>query len=161
MYVMVLCVCNVSTLYIYFLGLYVIGHVEIGVMESLDYDPCSNIYAGWLRLIDYLKIKAFIELTVATSLREGVHQLVRISGIGAMKPNTIVLGFRDSTFHGDDFLSPLSPYTTLQFEGIFPNVRQKNEQTSANNFYYSEFSQNQSVEADRLYKDDERYEKMI
>ena len=59
MYVMVLCVCNVSTLYIYFLGLYVIGHVEIGVMESLDYDPCSNIYAGWLRLIDYLKIKAY------------------------------------------------------------------------------------------------------
>ena len=122
-------------------------------MESLDYDPCSNIYAGWLRLIDYLKIKAFIELTVATSLREGVHQLVRISGIGAMKPNTIVLGFRDSTFHRDDFLSPLSPYTTLQFEGIFPNVRQ-NKNESPNTFYHSEFSQNQSVEADRLYEDE-------
>ena len=59
-------------------------------METLDYDPCAQIYAAWLRLVDHLKIKAFIELTVAPSLREGVHQLVRISGIGAMKPNTIV-----------------------------------------------------------------------
>ena len=64
-------------------------------MEDLDYDPCAKIYAWWLKLVDHLKIKAFIELTVAPNLREGVHQLVRISGIGAMKPNTIVLGFRD------------------------------------------------------------------
>ena len=143
---------QIKRAYIAFLGLYVIGHVEVGVMESLDYDPCSNIYAGWLRLIDYLKIKAFIELTVATSLREGVHQLVRISGIGAMKPNTIVLGFRDSTFHGDDFLSPLSPYTTLQFEGIFPNVRQK--ESTNNTFFHPEFNQNQSVEADRRFENE-------
>ena len=105
-------------------GLYVIGHVEIGQMKELQTDPCAKSHSGWLSLVDHLKVKAFVELTVAPSIREGIHQLVRISGIGAMKPNTIVLGFRDQTFHGDDFDSPLSPYATGKFEGVFEPVRQ-------------------------------------
>ncbi len=93
-------------------GLYVIGHVEQGHFEELDHDPCAAAYGGWLSLVDHLKVKAFIELTVAPTFRQGVQQLVRISGIGAMKPNTIVIGFRDTTFPGDDFASPFSPYNT-------------------------------------------------
>ena len=111
-------------------GLYVIGHVTIGRIESLNTDPCSKIHSAWLSLVDHLKIKAFIELTVAPSLREGIHQLVRISGIGAMKPNTIVLGFRDEAYPTDDFVSPFSPYSTSIFEGIFPTVRQRPRRTS-------------------------------
>ncbi len=105
-------------------GLYVIGHVQVGHMDQLDDDPFSKTHSSWLSLVDHLKVKAFVELTVAPTLREGVHQLVRISGIGAMKPNTIVLGFRDQTFHGDDFASPFSPYATPIFEGVFNPVRQ-------------------------------------
>ena len=58
--------------------------------------------------------------------------------------------FRDSTFHGDDFVSPFSPYETMIFEGIFPNVRQKESMSP-------EYIQ--SVEADRV--EDERYTKLL
>merc|ERR1719402_826797 len=83
-------------------GLYVIGHVKVGDLESEPVDPCGEDYSSWLSLVDHLKVKAFVELTLANSIRAGTEQLVRVSGIGAMNPNTIILGFRDTSKHCDD-----------------------------------------------------------
>lgn len=73
-------------------GLYVIGHVQQGNMDVTEsnsaLDPLQQIYPYWLSLIDYLKIKAFVELTLMDSVRAGIQQLIRLSGLGAMKPNT-------------------------------------------------------------------------
>ncbi|KRX99318.1 Solute carrier family 12 member 9 [Trichinella pseudospiralis] len=79
-------------------GLYVIGHVKSNADDNeQQLDPAQQDMPYWLGLVDYLKIKAFIEITVAKTIREGVCQLIRLSGIGAMKPNTVILGFHDST----------------------------------------------------------------
>ncbi|XP_059082779.1 solute carrier family 12 member 9-like [Tigriopus californicus] len=110
-------------------GLYVIGHVYTERLQDSEDDPCVVKNDHWLSLIDHLKIKAFVELTMASTLREGIQHLVRISGIGAMKPNTIILGYLDERFHGDDFNSPYSPFATRQFEGIFPELKRKPTQT--------------------------------
>jgi potassium/chloride transporter 9 len=73
-------------------GLYVIGHVQQGSMDpsasDAALDPLRQVYPYWLSLIDYLKIKAFVELTLMESVRTGIQQLIRLSGLGAMKPNT-------------------------------------------------------------------------
>uniref|UniRef100_A0A915KWR9 Solute carrier family 12 member 9 n=1 Tax=Romanomermis culicivorax TaxID=13658 RepID=A0A915KWR9_ROMCU len=78
-------------------GLYVLGHVKLCSNDMLEADPLQEETPYWLGLIDYLKIKAFVDITVSTSVRQGVQNLVRLSGLGAMKPNTVIFGFRDQT----------------------------------------------------------------
>ncbi|CAJ0560726.1 unnamed protein product, partial [Mesorhabditis spiculigera] len=79
-------------------GLYVIGHVRKGAMDAQEpLDPLQQVFPYWLSLLDYLKLKAFVELTISNNIRVGLQQLMRLSGLGAMKPNTIVLGFHEET----------------------------------------------------------------
>uniref|UniRef100_F1KUJ3 Solute carrier family 12 member 9 n=1 Tax=Ascaris suum TaxID=6253 RepID=F1KUJ3_ASCSU len=80
-------------------GLYVIGHVRRGSMDEdpSGLDPLQQVFPYWLSLVDYLKLKAFVELTVSKSVREGCQQLMRLSGLGAMKPNMVVIGFHERT----------------------------------------------------------------
>ncbi|XP_058890228.1 solute carrier family 12 member 9 [Acipenser ruthenus] len=76
-------------------GLYVLGHVELGDLDTLPSDPLQSRYDSWLTLVDKLNIKAFVNLTLADTIRHGVQQLLFISGLGGMRPNTMVLGFYD------------------------------------------------------------------
>ncbi|XP_072546973.1 solute carrier family 12 member 9 [Salminus brasiliensis] len=92
-------------------GLYVLGHVQIGDLAVLPSDPLQCRYDSWLSLVDHLNIKAFVNLTLADSVRHGVQHLLFISGLGGMRPNTLVLGFyddvppqdqlQDRSFHSD------------------------------------------------------------
>jgi len=93
-------------------GLYVVGHVRVGTMDdtSDSPDPAQLEYPKWLELVDFLKVKAFVELTVSDSVRDGMRHLVRVSGLGGMKPNTVCLGFYDSS-EREDLLSNFRPAT--------------------------------------------------
>lgn len=103
-------------------GLYIIGHVQTGDFMSETSDPISGALTQWMGLVDHLKIKAFVDITMADSVRKGVYQLVRLSGLGGMKPNTVILGFpnernwddeeSESRPSGelDDLADPASPY---------------------------------------------------
>lgn len=112
-------------------GLYVVGHVEVGEFKDNEVDPTVEEYNQWLSLIDHMRVKAFVELTLAKSVREGIQHLIRISGMGAMKPNTIILGFYDEEACCDFFDDENSPYRTNKFTssntGILFPYRKKNE----------------------------------
>ncbi|KAK6478785.1 solute carrier family 12 member 9-like [Huso huso] len=49
--------------------------------DTLPSDPLQSRYDSWLTLIDKLNIKAFVNLTLADTIRHGVQQLLFISGL--------------------------------------------------------------------------------
>uniref|UniRef100_A0A6Q2Y7D7 Solute carrier family 12 member 9 n=1 Tax=Esox lucius TaxID=8010 RepID=A0A6Q2Y7D7_ESOLU len=85
-------------------GLFVLGHVKLGDLDTLPSDPVQQQYNFWLSLVDKLGVKAFVDLTLSLSVRQGTQHLLRITGLGGMKPNTLVLGFYDSCTPEDYFL---------------------------------------------------------
>lgn len=95
-------------------GLYVLGHVQLGDLNTLPSDPLQAQYESWLSLVDHLNIKAFVNLTLADSVRHGVQHLLFISGLGGMRPNTLVLGFYDDCLPKDKLIDPSmsSPQST-------------------------------------------------
>ncbi|KAJ8338158.1 hypothetical protein SKAU_G00371240 [Synaphobranchus kaupii] len=85
-------------------GLFVLGHVQLGDLDTLPSDPIQPQYNFWLSLVDKLGVKAFVDLTLSSSVRQGTQHLLRITGLGGMKPNTLVLGFYDNCVPEDYFL---------------------------------------------------------
>lgn len=94
-------------------GLFVIGHVEIGHLEDYETDPIIEQYPIWLKWLDQFTVKAFIEMTQAKSVREGLPHVARIAGLGAMKLNTVMLGFYDDS-QPVDFLQSDERYRALE-----------------------------------------------
>ncbi|XP_056149126.1 solute carrier family 12 member 9-like [Lampris incognitus] len=121
-------------------GLYVLGHVHLGLLDGLPSDPLQSRYDSWLSLVDHLNIKAFVNLTLSDSVRHGVQNLLFITGFGGMRPNTLVLGFYDdctpqdqlqgkillSTGDGLDAVSPTRD-SREQRTPFFPNLRSAEE----------------------------------
>ncbi|XP_060807464.1 solute carrier family 12 member 9 isoform X3 [Amyelois transitella] len=119
-------------------GLFVIGHVRVGQLDG-NGDPLAEEHKYWLKLIDHLKVKAFVELCLAESVRSGAAHLTRLSGLGAMKPDTVLLGFRDTATPRDFFRDPTSPYKTDLFdletgETLFPIRRGDTASISATEY---------------------------
>ncbi|XP_071945617.1 solute carrier family 12 member 9-like [Antedon mediterranea] len=113
-------------------GLYVLGHVKIGKMDDFPEDPVTREDRQWLELIDRLHVKAFVELTLAQTIREGAQHLMRIAGLGGMKVNTIVLGFYDD-YPQEDSLA-LGNFQKVHFSDeeenarpVFSPLRRENE----------------------------------
>jgi potassium/chloride transporter 9 len=63
-------------------GLFILGHVKTGHIDNVSTDTCSQEYPYWVSLIDHMKIKAFVDMTLAPNIRDGVLQLMRLSGLG-------------------------------------------------------------------------------
>ncbi|XP_040911343.1 solute carrier family 12 member 9-like isoform X3 [Toxotes jaculatrix] len=101
-------------------GLYVLGHIKLGLLDGLPSDPLQSCYDSWLSLVDHLNIKAFVNLTLADTVRHGVQNLLFITGFGGMRPNTVVLGFYDDCTPQDYLQGKILVSTGLGLDAVCP-----------------------------------------
>ncbi|KAJ2549920.1 hypothetical protein EV175_004259, partial [Coemansia sp. RSA 1933] len=73
-------------------GLYVVGHVIKGDFRQMMWE-LRRQESAWLRLIDVLGVKAFLNIAVDTSDDAGARSIVFGAGLGGMRPNIVVMGF--------------------------------------------------------------------
>jgi amino acid transporter len=74
-------------------GLYLIGNVVVAEPSKRMSSFAEEMRLLWVDYIKITRIKAFSELCISASLRSGFYSMFMLSGIGGMKPNTVVFQF--------------------------------------------------------------------
>ncbi|XP_065190112.1 solute carrier family 12 member 9-like isoform X2 [Sycon ciliatum] len=82
-------------------GLYVLGNVIVSDYDEQSVRWYREQLPTWIDFVDTSRLKAFVELTISPSVRQGVRGLLTTSGLGGMKPNTVVLGYFDHSVPQD------------------------------------------------------------
>ncbi|CAO3566393.1 unnamed protein product [Mortierella alpina] len=111
-------------------ALYVLGHVIVGDLRDVLHEYRRQ-QSSWLKFVDVLHIKAFVNLSIADNVRIGARNLLIGTGLGGMRPNIVVLGsfnldryFRDKQEiqqERQNQMYPLSPMALQQ--ATFPTPR--------------------------------------
>eukprot|EP01084_Bolivina_argentea_P100138 179882_1 len=70
-------------------GLYIIGVVLHG--EYGEFEATTGLRKAWIEFIDRNELKAFPQINVAPNMRNGLENLILLSGLGALQPNTVIL----------------------------------------------------------------------
>jgi solute carrier family 12 (potassium/chloride transporters), member 9 len=85
-------------------ALFVLGHVIVTDNFTDAVPEARRRQASWTKYIEYSKVKAFINLTVAPTAEWGVRNIVLNSGLGGMRPNIVVIDqYREDQGIGDIF----------------------------------------------------------
>jgi len=76
-------------------GLYFIGHVEVGSVTagSIAKQQVAEQQEKWTEVSQNHGLKAFVDVTMAPNRRVGYQNLMLTSGMGDLRPNTVVVAF--------------------------------------------------------------------
>ncbi|KAJ3159951.1 hypothetical protein HDU86_001215 [Geranomyces michiganensis] len=77
-------------------GLFVLATILKGDDFAARLPDYKRQMPAWLRYVDIAKIKAFVQITIATTERIGAQNLLLGSGLGGMKPNILAMGFLEN-----------------------------------------------------------------
>eukprot|EP00808_Paulinella_micropora_P006481 g59129.t1 len=93
-------------------GMYSVTSVLVGDFEQLAQEAEVHVKA-WTRLLSVSKIKAFANVTISDSVGAGTKAMALSGGLGAMKPNTILLGFPSGAEDLETDLPALASYSRV------------------------------------------------
>ncbi|XP_037536116.1 solute carrier family 12 member 2 [Nematolebias whitei] len=100
-------------------SLMVCGHVRT-VSRRPNFKELSQDYARCRRWLSKKRIKAFYTPVFADNLRQGTQLLLQAVGLGRLKPNTLVMGFKNNWSDGDmrdveNYINSIHDAFDLQF----------------------------------------------
>lgn len=72
-------------------SLFVLGHVLVTDDFSTAVPEARRQQTVWTKLVEYSKIKAFVNVAVSPAAEWGVRNIVLNSGLGGMRPNIVVI----------------------------------------------------------------------
>ncbi|XP_008336303.2 solute carrier family 12 member 2-like, partial [Cynoglossus semilaevis] len=81
-------------------GLMVCGHIK-KVSRRPNYKEFFQDHARCQRWLNAKRIKAFYTPVFSDNLRHGTQLLLQAVGLGRLKPNTLVMGFKNNWREGD------------------------------------------------------------
>ncbi|KUL86071.1 hypothetical protein ZTR_07708 [Talaromyces verruculosus] len=85
-------------------ALFVLGHVIVTDDFTNAVPEARRRQAAWTKFIEYSKVKAFTNITVAPTAEWGVRNIVLNSGLGGMRPNIVIIDeYRQNQSIGDIF----------------------------------------------------------
>eukprot|EP00941_MAST-03F_sp_MAST-3F-sp1_P003037 g3037.t1 len=80
-------------------GIFVAGSVMVGAFKELS-RACRDRRTVWTRLLRVSRVKAFPQITTASTVRIGTQYLLNCGGFGAMDVNSVVIPFSSVAAHG-------------------------------------------------------------
>ena len=106
-------------------GLYVLGHIIVAPDFDDSFSEAKRQQAAWMKYIDFSKIKAFVQISIAPTIEWGARSLVLSAGLGGMRPNIVMLGFYNITEYRNskpliDIPGLTPPQTASKSESIRP-----------------------------------------
>ncbi|KAF5898763.1 solute carrier family 12 member 3-like, partial [Clarias magur] len=90
-------------------SLMICGNILMEENNSVKSQPSTDKLVKWL---NSRKVRAFYTPLKGNSLREGTQHLLQASGLGKLKPNILVMGFKNnwkecSAYHLEDYVSTI------------------------------------------------------
>ncbi|OQE16705.1 hypothetical protein PENSTE_c023G06237 [Penicillium steckii] len=72
-------------------ALFVLGHVLVTDDFSAAVPEARRQQTAWTKLVEYSKIKAFVNIAISPAAEWGMRNIVLNSGLGGMRPNIVVI----------------------------------------------------------------------
>ncbi|KAJ5096100.1 hypothetical protein NUU61_005456 [Penicillium alfredii] len=72
-------------------SLFVLGHVLVTDDFSAAVPEARRQQTAWTKLVEYSRIKAFVNIAISPAAEWGMRNIVLNSGLGGMRPNIVIL----------------------------------------------------------------------
>ncbi|KAI5849973.1 amino acid permease-domain-containing protein [Tricharina praecox] len=110
-------------------GLYILGHIVVTAEFQDSFQEVKRQQSAWMKYIDFSRIKAFPQVSIAPTVEWGARNIVLSAGLGGMRPNITVMGFFNIQEYRDSrpLIDLNTPGSSLSKSGAHRQRKQRHD----------------------------------